>query len=167
MLVSTEKGMEQVYSEQDLTQISAQQRKRWCLLGLPALILLAFLIVSVVKRSETVSTILTLILGVLLIGGWDLFIKPLHCYQKHINDMMRGITHQVDCTFERFDAETSTVDGVCFYAMNVVCTDEDGKPYDRLFYYDAEKPLPNWRKGTPLHVTYHDRMIANVTEASE
>lgn len=46
--------------------------------------------------------------------------------------------------------------------MTLHSIDAKQKSYERLFYYDALKPLPSFKDGDPLRVVYHDRFIAQV-----
>ncbi len=163
-----------MYTQQELDQVKAQIRRRWLLLAAPLALCLAVIVWGFVRRAalfevsydadtarvERVITVALAAFGLIFIAGWDLLIKPLRSYARHMDDMLNGITHQVECDFRSFEPDTSTVEGVVFRTMNVVCTDDAGKPYDRIFYYDAEKPLPGWQEGQHLRVTFHDRQVA-------
>lgn len=152
-----------MYTEQDLEAIRAQKKRRWWGLAVPAAICLVVVIVSVAMRQQLLTDVATILLGVILIAGYDLLIKPLRCYERHLNDILHGRTHELtDCMFDHLDEEVSVVDGVSYYGMTVICEEEPGKPYDRLFYYDAQKPRPNLTKGTPLRLIYHDRELGLV-----
>jgi len=149
-----------MYTEQELTGIQSQQKKRWVALAVPEVVLLAGLVASLMVRQERVTVIITLVMGVLMIAGYDLFIKPLRCYEKHLSNVLHGRIHEVECNYARTDEEISLVDGVAYHAMTFTTVDEKNKPYDLLFYYDAEKPLPNIPEGAKVKVTYHDHEVA-------
>ncbi len=165
-----------MYTNQELEQLRSQISKRWAVLLLPCLLCLFLIVLGFIRRGmvlqadydadvsslELLITVSGAVLGCLLISGWDLCIKPLRRYEVHMNAMLNGITHKVECQFRSVDQETSTVDGVVFYTMNVVCVDDEGEPYDRIFYWDAEKALPHWPEGQRLLVTFHDRQLAAV-----
>lgn len=154
-----------MYTEQDLNDIRAQQKKRWTILLIPIAFLLAVLIAAVIVRIELLADAATLLIGILLIAGYDLAIKPLHCYEIHLRNVLHGMTHDLDCEFSTFSEDISEVDGVNYYTMTVVCHDEKDKPFDRMFYYDVEKPLPAFAPGQKLHLVYHDHELASVTAA--
>lgn len=152
-----------LYTEQDLVDVRAQQKKRWLLLALPCALLLAVIIAAVVLRLEVLADAATIIAGALLIAGWDLLIKPLHCYEIHINNVLHGMTHDLECEFAGFDPDESLVDGVRYHAMHVTCYDEKDKPYDRMFYFDTEKEQPAFEPGQRISITYHDHEVGGIT----
>ena len=154
-----------MYTEAEIEAVRGQQRRRWLAIGVPGAVLFAVIVWGALRRSYPVAAGATIALGILLIAGWDLFIKPLHCYEKMLQQVLHGIKHETACTFTSLSDSLSTVDGVVYRTMQVVCTDEDtGRPYDRMFYADAEKSWPDWAEGTPLCVTFHGKTIAAVRE---
>lgn len=154
-----------MYTEQDLTIIRSQIKKRWLIIAIPCALLLALIIVFVIRRSELLTDVATLLLGVILIAGYDLFIKPLRCYKTHLNNVLHGITHELEAEYSNFSEDTSMVDGVVYKTLTVICYDEKNKPYDRMFYYDNELPLPVFTPGQMLKIVYHDHELASVTPA--
>lgn len=151
-----------MYTEQDLLAINAQQRKRWFILGLPLAFFAALLIFSLITRVQWLADVATVLLGVTLIAGYDLFVKPLHKYQLHLEAMLHGITHELDCVFEALSEDVSEVEGVAFRTMTVICRDEKDKSYERMFYYDCEKTVPAYVRGQKLRLVYHDHQLADV-----
>lgn len=150
-----------MYSEQDLATVRAQQKKRWGILTIPAVLLLGTIVYSLFIRLEWLTTVSTVLLGGMMIFVYDLLIKPLRCYETHVDNALHGRTRELDCVYDAISPDLSVVDGVKYYAMTVLQTDENGDPFERLMYYDAQKPLPQIAKGTPLHIVYHDREVAD------
>ena len=150
------------YTDADLQAIQAQQKKRWLLLGSIILVFLAGMIVSFIFRIEWITTGCTIVAGALLIGGWDLLIKSLHCYEVHLRNVLKGRTRTVELPFNAMDEDISVVEGVRYYAMTVNDIDGKGKPYERLFYYDAEKPRPDFQTGDMLRIVFHDKEIGSI-----
>lgn len=151
-----------IYTEADYTAIVKQQRKRWVILGIPCAILAVVLIVSLFIRLEWLTTACTIVIGALLIAGYDFFIKPLHCYEVHLNHCLHGRTRECDLPFIRLSENIDVVDGV--HCRQLLCADMDakGRPYERLFYFDAEKEFPPAKEGDMLHIVHHDLTVANV-----
>lgn len=56
-----------MYTQQELDQILAQRKKRWLLLAIPEVILVACLVYSLVIRVEWLTTLISCIAGGLLI----------------------------------------------------------------------------------------------------
>lgn len=152
-----------MYKEEDLTAVREQRKRRWIVLSVPLAVLVAVIVVSLVKRVEWLTSGVTILAGVVLIAGYDLFIKPLSAYAVHVNNMLHGRRHEEQLAFDRFSEDISLVDGVRYYAMTAIDYDEKNKPFERLFYYDAAKELPDFRKGDMLRILCHDREIADVT----
>lgn len=152
-----------MYTENDLQSVRNQRKRRWIILLIPIALLAAVLVASLVMRIEWLTTGTTLLAGVLLIAGYDLFIKPLSDYARHVDNMLHGRRREIDLPFADISGDISLVDGVRYYAMTATDYDEKGKPYDRLFYFDAEKPFPGFQAGEMLHIVFHDKEIASVT----
>lgn len=154
--------MSNIYSEADYTAIVRQQRKRWLMLGIPCALLLVVLVVSLIVRMEWLTTTATILIGGVLIAGYDLAIKPLHCYEKHLKHCLHGRTRECDLPYIRLGENIDVVEGV--RCRQLLCTDIDGKgrPYERLFYFDAEKTFPEVKEGDMLHIVHHDLFVANV-----
>lgn len=150
-----------MYTEKDLLDIAAQQKKRWLVLGLVCLALLCGIVYSVVIRLEVLTTSLTIILGVVFIADYELGIRPLRCYQTHVDNALHGRTRQLDGVFRTLSEDVSVVDGVKYHAMTIEQEEqEDTEACERLFYFDMEKPFPDLKDGDRVHVIYHDREVA-------
>lgn len=154
-----------MYTEQDLTSIRAQQKKRWLLLAIPCTILLAVLVVSLIVRLEWLTTLSTIFIGCSLVFVHSLTIRPLRRYEIHLNNCLHGRTRELDGKFDSLSPDLSVVDGVKYYALSVLWVNDEGDEVERLLYWDAEKPFPTLAQGTPLHIVYHDREVAALTVA--
>ena len=75
-----------MYTQLDLDQINAQEQKRWRLLVIPEVLLLAALVYSLVIRVEWLTTALTCVMAFLFIFCYGIAIKPLRCYAKHLQN---------------------------------------------------------------------------------
>lgn len=156
-----------MYQEQELTAIRAQEKKRWMLLMIPCAVLFIGLIASLFLRQEVVTDVLTLVLGVLLIFCYDLCIKPLRCYERHLNNVLHGRTHELTCEYSHLDEDVSLVDGVAYRAMTFISYDEKNKPFERMLYFDVQKPVPEIPQGATVTVTYHDHELADLRLCEE
>ena len=154
-----------LYTAQDYALIVRQMRARWICAAIPCCVLLAVMIASLTVRIEWLTTISTILIGVILIAGWDLFIKPLNCYRKYLSKVLYGRVHEAVLPFGDLSEDVNMVDGVACRSMTCVDTDAKGRPYDRLFYFDAEKTFPGFAQGEMIRVIHHDLIIADVTRA--
>lgn len=151
-----------IYIEADFLAITRQQRKRWLLIAIPCLILLIPLVAGLLIRVEWMTSVSTILIGVILIAGYDLAIKPLHCYEQHLNNCLYGRTRECELPFLRLSENIDLVDGVRY--RQLLCSDTDGKgrPYERLFYFDALAEFPQVNEGDMLHIVHHDLAVADV-----
>lgn len=154
-----------IYSSADIDAINAQIRKRWLLVATPCAVLLVVLVVSLIIRVEAVTTVCTILIGATLIFSWDLLIKPLNCYRKYLMNVLHGMTHEAVLPFVALSEDINMVDGVACYALTCRDTDAKGRPYDRLFYFDAHKTFPTFQEGDMLRIIHHDLVVADVTLA--
>lgn len=154
-----------LYTHQDMDAITTQIRSRWLCVAAPCVLLLAGVVVSLIFRVEIVTTLCTILIGALLIFCWDLFLKPLCCYRKHIDGVLNGLRHEAVLPFIAISEDVNMVDGVACHALTCQDTDAKGRPYERLFYYDAQKPLPAFQEGEMVRVIHHDLLVADITRA--
>lgn len=154
-----------IYNEADYNAILRQKNRRWLMLLLPIAVMLAVVIYSLVIRLEWLTSAATILIGAILIAGYDFAIKPLVCYQKHLDNCLHGRTRECELPFISLSENIDVVDGV--RCRQLVCADEDakGRPYERLFYFDAEKEFPSARKGDMMHIVHHDLCVANIYQA--
>lgn len=150
-----------MYTEAEYSAIRAQLKKRLFLLLAPSAALFVCAVWALARRQQPLAIAAAMICGIALIFFTEMTIRPLWAYRRHLDAMLHGITHEERCVFRSFEPDVSMVEGVSFRTMNVTCVDDQGKPYERFFYYDCEKPLPEWTEGTPIRVTYHDRSVAS------
>ena len=150
-----------IYTEADYTAISKQKNKRWLILSIPCVLLLGVVIYSLCIRLEWLTSVATILIGAILIAGHDFAIKPLHCYQRYLNNCLHGRTRECELPFIRLSENIDVVDGVQCHQL--LCADVDGKgrPYERLFYFDATKEFPAVKEGDMLHIVHHELAVAN------
>lgn len=148
-----------MYKEQDLTDIRAQIKHRLLLLAIPSVLLLAGIIVSLVFRVQPLTIVLTALLGCMWIFCYGLLISPLRAYAQHLDDVLHGMTRKTTGAFKEMDEQIVDRDGVKYYPMMLNIGNMEDEGDDRLFYYDANLPHPDWKTGEMLTVTAHDKAL--------
>ncbi len=154
-----------IYTEADYNAIRQQMKKRWTILMIPIAVLMAVLVYSLIIRVEWLSSAATIVIGVILIAGYDFAIKPLRCYARHLDNALRGRTRECDLPFVSLSENVDVVDGVRFRQLLCADVDAKGRPYDRLFYFDAEKEFPAAKPGDMMHIVHHDLSVTNIYQA--
>lgn len=148
-----------MYTEQDYADICSQIKRRWLLLSIPALLLLAGVIVSFVFRIRWLTIGLSLLLGAGAIFCYGLLLAPLMAYKRHLNDVLHGRTRTTTGAFKEMEEVAVDRDGVKYYPMMLSVGNMDDPEDDRLFYYDANLPRPDWKIGDMITVTAHDKAL--------
>ena len=154
-----------LYSDQDYTDISGQITARWVRVAIPCVLLLALLIYSFTVRIEWITTVCTILIGVILIAAYDLAIKPLVCYRKHLDSVLYGRARETTLPFVAISEDVNLVDGVNCRSVTCLDMDAKGRPYDRLFYFDCMKDFPDFKEGEMLRIVHHDLLVADIQRA--
>lgn len=139
--------------------IRAQLRKRLLLVSLPSLVLLAGIIVSFIFRIKALTMALTLVLGAGLIFSYSMLIYPVYAYKWHLNNVLHGRTRTLTGAFKEMEEGDVIREGVHYYPMLLNVGDMQSPEDDRLFYFDANLPRPNWQAGEMLTITSHDKAV--------
>ena len=154
-----------LYNEEMFTALRGQVKKRQILAFavLAVFLLAAVWTLSVDNHKENrpilATTLLVIAGGCAFIFLWDLTIKPLRCYARHMDNALHGRGHQINAVFNRVGAEDSLVDGVLFRDLIFLGEADKHGDRDRLFYWDRELPLPDFQPGQEIEVTYYDRFM--------
>ena len=155
----------QLYEESRLADLKKQiSRRQWLVLAL-VLVFLALVAVTLVldngkeNRPVLATTLLVILDGCAVIFFWDMTIRPLRVYAKHMDECLHGRTHQVGAVFDRVGAEDSVIDGHTFRDLIFLGEADKHGDRERLFYWDMELPLPDFRQGETLLLTYCDRFL--------
>ena len=73
-----------IFSAADQAAIRAQLKRRLLIVLLPVAVLLGAAIYFAVQRNEIATDVLTILALSVLIFCGDLLLKPLRCYQRHL-----------------------------------------------------------------------------------
>lgn len=153
-----------MYRQEDYADICAQLRKRWIAVAAPAGALLALAVVCFALRWPLgVTAALTILSLSLFAFCFFMFIAPVNAYRKHIDHALRGKSHDTQGVFVEMEQDAVTRDGLQLYPLTVnvgAGIRDDG---DRLFYYDANLPRPDWQSGETLLLTSYDNLVINWT----
>ena len=151
--------MNDLYSEKDYQQISAQLKKRYILLGVVLAVFLAVFVFSMTVRMEWLSVVSAILLFSAAVFVIDLFCLPLHRYKKLIASALTGRTHIETLEYKETEAETSVVDGVLCHGLIFLGQPDKHGTREQRFYWDAEHPLPAFSAGDQITLKYTGRNI--------
>ena len=154
-----------MYTEQDYADIRAQIRRRALALGIPALVLLAGVVISYIYRVRWATTAGTIVLGAFCIFSYGMLLHPVIAYGRHLDEVLHGRVRTTTGAFKEMEEESVMRDGVRYFPMTINVGDMEKPEDDRLFYYDANLPRPEWQPGEMLTVTAHDKALGNWARA--
>ena len=149
-----------MYTEEDFARIAGLKKRRMLFLWIPFSLLAALVIVlAVIRVPEIYVTALTILTGAAAIFVHGMFISPVIAYYRHLDSVMHGRTRTVSGTFKEMGTESVDKDGVAFYPMMISVGNMADEEDDRLLYYDASLPRPDFEKGRMMTFTVHDKAI--------
>ena len=151
-----------MYTEEDFARIARLKKRRMLSLWIPFSLLAALIIVlAVIRVPEIYVTTLTILTGAAAIFTHGMFISPVIAYYRHLDSVMHGRTRTVSGAFKEIGADSVDKDGVAFYPMMISVGNMADEEDDRLLYYDASLPRPDFEKGRMMTFTVHDKAIGN------
>ncbi len=157
--------MQALYQESGFTDLKKQISKRQLLVLSVIILFLAALVLVLAAdnhkdhRPELPATLIVILGGSLAVFIWDLTVKPLRSYARHMDAALHGRTHQEAFVFDRISSEDSVIDGVTYRDLVFLGDADKHGDRERMFYWDMEKPIPAFRKGQPVRLSYYDRFI--------
>lgn len=148
-----------MYTMEDYLSVTRQKNKRLILLLIPCLLLAAGIVYSFTVRLEWLTTVLTIVLGIVAIFCLDMFILPLTHYEKHLAHALNGKTRQITGCLKEMEDNVVDKDGLSFYPVIININKMENEEDDRLLYWDALLPRPQWEIGQKLTFTSYDKRI--------
>lgn len=148
-----------MYTEQDYQANRKQLRKRSVLLGIPALLMLAVMLVSFILRIKWLTMLSTIILGSFSLFCYYLLLYPIIAYGRHMHELLYGRTRTLEGAFKSMSEDKVLREGVEFYPVTITVGRMDVPEDERLLYYDCNLPRPKWQQGEWLKFTVHDKSI--------
>ena len=151
--------MTQLYSREKLEAVTGQLKRRGIVLAVISGVLLAAVIWSFVIRAEWLSMVAVILIGIVLIFGWDVLCKPLYLYAKMVRNALEGRSHEAELVFSHVEPETSLVDGVACHSLVFEGEAEKHGIKEQMYYWDKEIPLPDFREGESVKIRYSGKII--------
>ena len=149
------------YTENDLTQARLETRKILLLMLVHAVLLLGGVIWSFVVRIKWLTILLSI-----LTGFWIIFIRqnfwlPRQAYSNHIDSSLHAKKKEAEGRYLRTEDTPVERNNVMFYAFYLNIGEKEDPDDDRLFYWDALKPLPDWQTGDRIRICSYDKFVSS------
>ena len=158
-----------MYSDKDWNDVNAALKKRWLITLVPSGTLICIAIIIFVYGQLNRSEYLWMLTSALTIigGGYFLFffgvsVRPTLIYRKNLRYLLAGRQRVTTGIFKEFSEDITDHDGMEVYAMLVNVGEKNDPEDDRLFYYDAYKPLPTVPLGARITVRSNDKLVASI-----
>ncbi len=178
-----------MFTEDELSRLRAQISRRRIMISLPAVLLagaaVAMIVIRMGLRADAVKAlhdaqtkgaisaceILAAVFATLaafwLIFAHGMLFSPLKKYEKHLDGVLHGPRHEIEGDWSGVSGDLSEVDGVTCRAVGLTVPDGHGRHYERLFYWDKQKPLPEIEQGARVRILYHGKQVVSLTPVAE
>ncbi|MDD2647271.1 MAG: hypothetical protein PHI27_01305 [Eubacteriales bacterium] len=150
-----------MYTQEDIQANSRAQARMIRFALVPAVLLLAGVVVSVVFRVEWLSDLLTILMLSELFFLYEMKIKPIVSYGRMLSGCVDGKKHEYTGELKNIGTELCTVEGVSYHPVTLCVGKLRNEDDDRLLYFDAEKQPPTELIGSNVTFTVHDKTIVD------
>ena len=150
-----------MYDDNDLNKAQEASKRAKILMLVPAGILLALAVWSFIVRIKWLTIFLTALAGCWMIFIYHMKRIPMRAYEEHVHSALRAPKKEAEGKYLRMEATPVERNNVMYYAFYLNVGDKQDPEDDRLFYYDAMKPLPDWKTGDRLHVISYDKFVSS------
>lgn len=158
-----------MYSEKDWSEINVLIKKRWLITLGPSVVVLAaaiaIFVYGQINRSEhlwMLTSALTMLGGGYLLFFYGVSVRPALIYRRNLRYLLNGRKRVTTGVLKEFSEDVTDRDGMEVYAMLVNVGEKNDPEDDRLFYYDAYKPVPELPLGTRVTVESNDKLVASL-----
>ncbi len=148
-----------MYTQEHVIALSQQKKKRMLLSGSALIVPLGLLIYSLFIRLEWLTIASSIVFFGLLVLFWDLYVGPVARYLRFVQNAATGRGIATTGRFKRWTEGISQRKGVSYRSFLINVGDMAEEEDDRLYYFDANIPAPDWKEGDSLTVVTSDRNV--------
>lgn len=163
--------MRNLYTEQDLSSLKKQLARREAVAFAVLALFVAGVIATLImdnhreNRPEMLTTLLVILAGISFIFLWEMLVRPLLSYQRHLEQALHGRTHEITVLFDHIGEEDSLIDRIAFRDLYFLGEPDKHGERTRMFYWDLSRSLPSFRPGQEVTLSYFDRYIIGYRES--
>ena len=149
-----------MYDNNDFIAAQQAAKKAKLLMLLPAILLFGVTIWSFVVRIKWLTILLSSLTGCWIIFVHQMLYVPKKAYREHVRSALHVSRKECDGHYLRMENTPVERNNVMFYAFYLNVGEKQDPEDDRLFYFDAHKPLPDWHTGDMLHIVSYDKFVS-------
>lgn len=157
------------YQQSELTEARKELKKRRTLVYIPVGLLIGCAIAAfILCRQARMESGWLIVSGFVVAAGavfiffYDVYIKPVKLYARHIDTMLNGRLRETAGVIKEISPDLCDKDGLRCYTVWLNVGDKGLEEDDRLFYLVSHKPIPNIAVGTKVTVMSNDKMISSI-----
>lgn len=155
-----------MYDKNDLSKARRSARNALLLMLLPAIPLLGGVVWSFIVRVKWLTMLLSMLTGCWIVFIYHMVLVPRRAYLEHIESAMGRSQKEFEGRYTRMEETPVERNNVMYYAFYLNVGEKQDPEDDRLFYYDALKPLPGWKAGDRLHISSYDKFVSSYQKLS-
>lgn len=152
-----------MYTESDYMKAKKQTRLRVAGAIVLAAAFFALVIFFNRKRAQYASMAVGAVGFIVTYFLCSFKVSPWVKYNRFLRELRSGQRRRTECEFLYFTPETRLHDGVEVHEMIVTVGSEEAD--ERLYYWDADKPLPAFQKGDRVAVESFGNFVVSVAAA--
>ena len=150
-----------MYTENDLNDAQKAVNRMSLLMYIPAAVLLIGAVVSFVFRIKWLTILLSVLCGGWMVFAHQMYVIPRKGYMEHIRSALRVARKETEGYYLRMEETPVERNSVMFYAFYLNVGEKQDPEDDRLFYFDALRPLPDWKSGDRVLVRSYDKFVSS------
>lgn len=154
-----------MYTDADLGHVNEQKNRRLVAAFAVLALAICVLIAGLISRIAPLATFGTAGFCCLFYAVLELKAMPYVRYARFLRDVDEGLSHAMDAEYVSTSTEPRMNNGVLFYDFFVRVGPEDED--ERLFYFDADKPLPSIQPGQALHITSFGNYVTGLESGGQ
>lgn len=154
----------------DQTDFEANKREKRRQTAVTAALMFPFLLlggVAFALRMELLCIIGCVLAGSILIFRYDLRIKPVRAYGRHLAEIHSGLTRRTLGALVRIGDSPVYQDGVNFYEVILNIYEDMSEEGERRFLLDTGKTIPAQWVGRDVTVTSHGSFLLEMEPVEE
>ena len=150
-----------MYTENDLNSAQQAVKRANLLMYIPAAVLFIGAILSFVVRIKWLTILLSILGGCWMVFTHQLCVIPRKGYMEHVRSALRVARKEAEGYYLRMEETPVERNNVMFYAFYINVGEKQDPEDDRLFYYDASRPLPGWKSGDRVLIRSYDKFVSS------